>query len=420
MEATTEIAASTTPQAASTEHEERQPEPAAHSSRDAPAPRSIWAAYVAMAIITVIGGGAAFWLSRDFRAHVSAITLHFSTGNWETRTEKVTVEAYVRSQYPSRSDWLISFVAGTGQSFGLQPDVQKQTISTLGWAVLADDGGQLTIRDTPLPAAYGRLLADSIESLGQDKSARQKTALSVLAQLMRYPAPNTRLEVSPETYRRATEVLDLLPDSDPLVRATQAYHLFEFDAGLRFPAFDVATQPAYDLLTWTRQAQTLSDVQSNRCVASISPIDNANPVVPAIASTYPRVLRLSIERPWLNAALLDAKRKDPLLAAEHFGPDGVLRIVPAYLWILMPQEVRLEFQDEDARRQAITWANARNCCRVVCGDTEITLEARSVFRRQEDGLLAGDISGSAPTLFAVVSRRRAGTAYDDATISRAH
>jgi hypothetical protein len=194
-----------------------------------------------------------------------------------------------------------------------------------------------------------------------------------------------------------------------LVTALQAYDLFEFDAGVQFPAFGVATEPAYDFLTWTRSAQTLYGVQSNRCVADISPISGANAAVPAIASTYPRVLKLSILRPWLNSALLDAKRRDSLVAAAHFGPDGALRAVPAFLWVLMPQEMQLKFQDDVARDQAAAWANARNCCRIVCGESQITLAPWSVVRRQEDGLLAGDIGGSAPTLFAVVSRRRAGT-----------
>lgn len=360
---------------------------------------------ILVALIAIFGGGATIALSTPFRDHVEDIKSHFSTGDWETRTEKASVESFIRAQHTPKSDWLMSFVAGTGYSFGLSTESHEQTMQILGWAVLADDSSTLSVSDTSLPAAYGSLLADSLEELAGRQPPAKKSALAVLAQLMRNPAPEVRAELSPEAHQKAIEVLRALPKADPLVRAMDSYHLFEFDAGLQFPAFGVAANPDYDLLTWKNEAQTLSDMPSNICVANVTPLRGEGGPYSAITSTYPRVLKIRIERPWLNTALLDIQQKGSL-GSRHFDGAGSLRVIPTYLWVLMPQEVRLSTQDKDIRAKVGTWANAKNCCKVVCGETELRLEARSVMER-EDGQFAGDIDGSDPLLFAIASRRRA-------------
>jgi hypothetical protein len=330
---------------------------------------------------------------------------HFESGNWETTTNRLSLESLIRSRYGSSADWDIHFLAGSGRAFPLDAASQSETISAVGQALLSDDRSNFDILAQTLPESLGDLLGDSIEELGlQEHNRSKRESLTTLGELFRHPSPDGRVQLNPDVYHRARAVLFSLPRQDPLREALGAYDLFSFDAGFKFPAFAVATKPAFNIGTWDNQALAI-DQQSGRCRAEISRIGNSDLKIVANTSAMPRALEISLERPWLNHSLLDKQVKNPNLAEKFFGAKGPLRVIPERFWVAMPDKIVMEFETPDEANLAQTWASAGDCCKVVCPDDSITLKPGSV-RVKNKLAMQGIVDGSSPLLFAIVSNRR--------------
>jgi hypothetical protein len=310
----------------------------------------------------------------------------------------------VRSTYSDNSKWLVHFVAGSGQSYLLDEQSSKNTITEIGQVLLADDPLTFKRLDADLPQQLGSLLADTLESLSV-KQSMERASLAAVADSLRHSAPNSLVVVRPSITRRAWDLLANLPAADPLFAEMQAYTKFDFGAGLEFPPFDVATRPAFDVPSWNARAQTLTTEPSGRCRATVAPLGSTTPTFEADAISYPRVLEVQLVRPWLVNSFLDNRLARSGTQSVFFGEGGTLVAIPDRLWILLSDEVQLRFADARALDQTTAWATAGGCCHISCGGTDYSLDSNSV-RRRDDGTIRASRSGLSPLVFAIVSARR--------------
>ncbi len=356
-------------------------------------------------VILVAGVLGAVLVTTDLRIHVAELVRHLRSGNWEVMTDRSSVERMVRAKYADSAAWAITFPAASGQAYPMDNENRKESVQQLGQQSLADEPN-LRFNAASLQTTYGGFLATALLELGIRPERERNNPLARLAdELMRIPA-TPRKPLDPALYAQAQASLAKLPKTDLLKKALDNYNDFGPSRGLDFLAYEVATSPSYDNPgAWDAKALTLEQI--GKCKAKVS--SSADPKqVDAEVALLPRLLEIELDRLWLSDAFLDSMfaARNPL-TSKYFQPNGDLRVIPKRLWILLPQDARIEPVKESDRIQIISWGKEHTCCRVVCNDATIDLVPTS-FRENKDATYTMRRSDQSALLFAIVSRRRAG------------
>lgn len=342
-------------------------------------------------------------VTRPVARHVVELERHFTSGNWEITTDKTSIESRIRAEYggdPTR--WSISFVGGGARSFPLTPAYRSDTVEYIGQRALYDVP-QLQFRSSVLPSTYGDFLSDEVLSLGHTRRAADSQLLTRLSRMLKGRFVDRSISYA-ETYRRGEQILSGMPSTSSLVKALDQFRDYDLSLGV-FHAFQVFTIPPYDAADAV-DAHGVTLEQSDRCLAQVGPIDSAEPDVQAYISRFPHAVEVELTRHWLSDELLDrtlANRSD--VATTYFGVDGPMRVIPFRLWILLPDEVRVDLRTSGKPDSIKKWSNSFLCCRVTCGQTVVQLAPATVTLAGQE-VLRGREAGMDPTLFAIVSRHR--------------
>jgi hypothetical protein len=355
--------------------------------------------------ILVVGVLVAILVTTNLRSHVAELVRHLRSGNWEVMTDRSAVEQMVRAKYADSAAWTITFPAASGHAFPLDDKNRKDSVQQLGQQSQAD-GPNLRFNAASLQSTYGGFLATALFELAIRPESGVNDPLAQLADEMTRNMAGPRKPLDPALYAQAQAFLAKLPKTNLLKKALDNYNDFGPSRGLDFLAYEVATSPSYDNPgAWDIKALTLEQI--GKCKAKVSSTANANQVDADIA-LLPRLLEIELDRLWLSDAFLDSllAARNPL-TSKYFQPNGDLRVIPKRLWILLPQDARIEPVKESDRTQIASWGNDNTCCRVVCKDATIDLAPTS-FRENKDATYTVRRSDQSPLLFAIVSRRRAG------------
>lgn len=367
---------------------------------DRKTPRSVLAGTL---LIGLAGLTLTLIVTRGVLRHVVELERHFTSGNWEITTDKTSIESRIRAKYggdPTR--WSITFAAGGVQSFPLTPAYRSDTIEYIGQRALYDVP-QLQFRSSVLPSIYGDFLADEVLSLGRTRRAADSQLLTRLSRMLRGRFVDRSISYA-ETYRRGERILSEMPSTSSLVKALDEFKDYDVSLGV-FHAFQVFTNPPYDAVD-ALDAHGVTLEQSDRCLAQVSPTDSSEPGVQAYISRFPRAVEVELTRHWLSDELLDRTLADDSnIAKNYFGVDGPIRVIPFRLWILLPDEVRVDLRTSGNADLIKKWGNRFLCCRVTCGDTVLQLIPATVTLAGQD-VLRGHEAGMDPILFAIVSRHR--------------
>lgn len=361
--------------------------------------------YLAHAAIFAAGLLVSFLAARPLWQHTAVLVDHLGSGSWEVMTDRAAVEQIVRAKYGDTPAWAISFASASGASFPLDTAFRRDTLTQLGQQTLAESA-TLRFNATSLQTAYGGLLAQTLLERASPAAPQDASLLRRLADSLRDPGTQARPAPDPTLYERAQAILSSLPRTDVLTQALKQYEEFSQSRSPDFPAFDVAAIPSDDAPgAWDAGAQTLP--QLGKCKAAVAALNDVTNGIEANVAILPRLLEVAIERPWLSDALLDrAQAGAPAVYRTYFGEGGELRLIPARLWILMPEDARIEPADEAGGARIRAWARDGSCCRVTCSGDIIDLGSGSL-RTNKDGSYTMRRVDRTPLLYAIVSRRRA-------------
>lgn len=360
-------------------------------------------------------GRPAFWLagglgifgvvlaSGPLVLHALELLWHLKSGSWEVVSDKPYIEQYVRSKYEGAAKWDVAFVAGSGRSFSLQTEHRRDSIAEIGLGTISDSGG-LRFGTTPLQVAYGELLQSVLRTVGAGLDRRGRQTIGGLVDSIAQSIGINPGYVDPEVYRRANQLLSKRPQTDLLRKALSDYGEYARSRGREFPAFQVGTVPSFDAASaWDAAAVVLP--QQGRCLGQATSLGAETDAVEADVAVFPRLVEVNLDRRWMSDALLDSVDAYGGESALQFAPGGNLRLVPARLWVLLPERVTFVVQDAEKEDVVSRWVGDGLCCRIRCESISLTIGSQNL-RRDSKGALSGTRSDLPPLLYALISRRR--------------
>lgn len=312
----------------------------------------------ALLLAVTIGGLAALLVAAwPFLAHIAELNKHFRSGSWETVSDRAVLQSLIERKFYDRSRWLVSFPAGSAQALLFDSNDREETIRSIGHGSVSDQAGFVLTGET-LPEDYRSLL----NSIDHGYSG--------------------------------------------LSSAWTDFNAYALGKGALFPAFDVFSTPAYDNDGALAANTVLLAQQSGKCAGEIHSTDASLSKASGTISTYPRVLEIKLQRPWLSESLLDsASRSNRPSLVAFFHPNSSLTNIPDRIWVLMPDRITIRGA-ADIDTQAISgWVRDRVCCQVVCPGLDARLSP-STINLQADKAIIGNRQGVEPLLYAIISRRR--------------
>lgn len=357
-------------------------------------------------LIALVGGIGALYASAPFEHHAWRLLRHLDSGNWETVSDRPYLESIVRRSYENESDrWVLSFIAAKGSSMLLDEKHRRATVTLLGQQALADPE-TLQFHNIELFRAYRLFLADAISETAVKVSQQDRGLLNRLSQTLRNSRPNLKDASERAKFQSVRKVLAATPAFEELERALRAYQDYEveFAAG-PFERFQVFTDPPYDATSqWQSRSSELPS--QGRCLGGARSYLADATAIDADFTVAPRLLQVTLVRPWMSEKLLDQFAAAPgLETSKYFGADGNLGFIPSRLWVLMPERVRFKGLDDSSHVTMQSWAKDNTCCQLVCESAQIRLNKDSV-RLGEDKRFAAVRSDVPPLLYAIASRRR--------------
>lgn len=356
-------------------------------------------------LIALAGGVGLFYAAEPIERHAERLLRHLDSGSWETVSDRPYQESVIRRTYDSQAgQWVVSFVAARGSSLLLDEEHRSQTIRLVGHRSLGDPE-TLRFHDTEVFHAYRLFLAEAIAETAVKVVQQDRGALERLARALRQARPNLKDAKERAKFDSVRRVLAASSTFEQLGRALQVYQDYEVQfSGGPFDQFQVFTDPPYDVTAlWNSRSTELPS--QGRCLGKAYSYAAAASAVAVDFTLAPRLLEVTLVRPWLSDQVLDEFATAQREASRHFGEGGDLGIIPSRLWVLMPERVRLKGVSESDQETLENWAKQDTCCRLVCDAVEVTLD-KSSLRFGNDKRLAALRSDARPLLYAIASRRR--------------
>jgi len=317
-------------------------------------------------MLAVVGIISLYAVSSGLRKHISLLLRHMvASGSWAVKGASESIDQRLHATYDGReNEWRVSYVGGGANLFDLSDSSRAETIRALGKSTIADADVARTV-PSGLTAAYESLL-----DLAKNDSAVDQRRLAM-----------ARINLS--TFRQP--------------------HLYELEP------YDVQTSSAKEVSLAPLKSNETPFEQSARCRAEVIPL-GAKPAMlrnySATVTLTPRLREEVLARPWLDETILDqASGSKASRVRDMFIRKSSLNLVPKILWILLPEEVEIEFDSLDQANSVASLHTQGRCCTVVCETQSFDVDPSTLSPKGELGL-TGTRGGLPPILYAIVSQRR--------------